>query len=37
VEQEGGACHRGYRSCFYRDIEGNVLGDKVFEPDDVYK
>jgi len=37
VEQEGGACHMGYRSCFYRDIEGNVVGDKVFEPDDVYK
>lgn len=36
VEQEGGACHTGYRSCFYRTIEGEVVGDKVFEPDEVY-
>jgi phosphoribosyl-AMP cyclohydrolase len=36
VEQEGGACHTGYRSCFYRNIEGNVVGEKVFNPDDVY-
>ncbi|NYT19915.1 MAG: phosphoribosyl-AMP cyclohydrolase [Methanosarcinales archaeon] len=36
VEQEGGACHTGYRSCFYRNIEGDVVGDKVFNPDDVY-
>jgi len=37
VEQEGGACHMGYRSCFYRDMDGKVVGEKVFEPDDVYK
>ncbi len=36
VEQEGGACHTGYRSCFYRTIDGKVVGEKVFEPDDVY-
>ncbi len=36
VEQEGGACHTGYRSCFYRNMEGKVTGEKVFEPDDVY-
>jgi phosphoribosyl-AMP cyclohydrolase len=36
IEQEGGACHTGYRSCFYRTIEGEVVGDKVFEPDEVY-
>ncbi|HID96433.1 MAG TPA: phosphoribosyl-AMP cyclohydrolase [Candidatus Latescibacteria bacterium] len=23
VEQEGNACHTGYRSCFYRRYEGN--------------
>ena len=37
VEQEGGACHMGYRSCFYRDMEGRIVGEKIFEPDQVYK
>jgi len=37
VEQIGGACHTGYRSCFYRTIEGKVVGEKLFEPEDVYK
>ncbi|KXS42067.1 MAG: phosphoribosyl-AMP cyclohydrolase [Methanolobus sp. T82-4] len=36
VEQEGGACHTGYRSCFYRTIEGDVTGKKIFDPEDVY-
>ena len=36
VEQVGGACHMGYRSCFYRNLEGKVVGKKIFEPDDVY-
>jgi phosphoribosyl-AMP cyclohydrolase len=36
IEQEGGACHTGYRSCFYRTIDGQIVGEKVFEPDDVY-
>jgi phosphoribosyl-AMP cyclohydrolase len=36
VEQTGGACHTGYRSCFYRNLDGQVVGEKVFEPDDVY-
>jgi len=37
VEQLGGACHTGYRSCFYRTIDGQVVGEKVFEPEDVYR
>jgi len=37
VEQNGGACHMGYRSCFYRSLDGEVVGDKVFDPDEVYK
>jgi phosphoribosyl-AMP cyclohydrolase len=36
VEQVGGACHMGYRSCFFRDIEGKIIGEKVFEPEEVY-
>ena len=41
VEQKGGACHTGYRSCFFRDVssDGNsshIVGKKVFDPDKVY-
>ncbi len=36
IEQEVGACHTGYRSCFYRTIDGKIVGEKVFEPDKVY-
>ncbi|MFC7229307.1 phosphoribosyl-AMP cyclohydrolase [Salinirubellus salinus] len=37
VEQDGGACHTGYRSCFYRTVDGETVGEKVFDPDDVYE
>ena len=42
VDQVGGACHTGYRSCFYRklkDGKGNISlsGRKIFDPDKVYK
>jgi phosphoribosyl-AMP cyclohydrolase len=37
VDQEGGACHTGYESCFYRTLDGEVVGDRVFDPDDVYE
>lgn len=40
VDQKVAACHTGYRSCFYRKLEGEnltVTGEKVFEEDDVYK
>ena len=33
------ACHTGYRSCFYRVVEGDVLtidGIKIFNPEDKY-
>jgi len=40
VEQLGGAaCHKGYRSCFFRrvvDGELEVLGVPVFDPAEVY-
>jgi phosphoribosyl-AMP cyclohydrolase len=36
VQQEGGACHTGFRSCFYRTIDGEEVGEKVFNPEDVY-
>ena len=41
VNQVGGAaCHTGYRSCFFRKIEGGSLiedGEKIFDPKEVYK
>ncbi|WP_336331100.1 phosphoribosyl-AMP cyclohydrolase [Haloarcula sp. CGMCC 1.2071] len=37
IEQEGGACHTGYRSCFYRTLDGETVGEEVFDPDDVYE
>jgi phosphoribosyl-AMP cyclohydrolase len=36
VDQEGGACHTGYESCFYRTLDGEVVGERVFDPDEVY-
>jgi phosphoribosyl-AMP cyclohydrolase len=40
VRQIGGACHEGYRSCFYRQIsaQGQLesIATRVFEPATVY-
>jgi phosphoribosyl-AMP cyclohydrolase len=48
VDQTGGACHTGYRSCFYREVTGveatdagttatvRTVGERAFDPDDVY-
>lgn len=36
VEQEGGACHTGYRSCFYRTLDGEDVGEQVFDPKEAY-
>jgi len=41
VEQIKAACHKGYKSCFFRKIskEGKIelIGEKIFEPGKVYK
>lgn len=37
VTQTGGACHTGHRSCFYRTLDGEHVGDRVFDPDTVYE
>jgi phosphoribosyl-AMP cyclohydrolase len=41
VHQVGGAaCHEGYSSCFYRQVEDGklkVISQQVFDPKDVYK
>jgi phosphoribosyl-AMP cyclohydrolase len=36
VEQTGAACHMGYRSCFYRTLDGAVVSTRVFDPEQVY-
>jgi phosphoribosyl-AMP cyclohydrolase len=41
VHQVGGAaCHEGYKSCFFRQVQGDglqVIAQRVFDPKAVYK
>ncbi len=42
VHQTGGACHAGYRSCFYRRLKDRgksmeIVAKKVFDPKKVYE
>ena len=37
VTQEGGACHTGYETCFYRTLDGETVAERVFEPEQVYE
>jgi phosphoribosyl-AMP cyclohydrolase len=42
VEQVGAACHEGYKSCFFRALDGkgktkNLREKRVFDPKKVYK
>jgi len=41
VHQIGGAaCHEGYKSCFFRKLEGGelkVIAERIFDPKQVYK
>ena len=39
VQQTGAACHEGYRTCFFRRIEGaktRIVGERVVDPAQVY-
>lgn len=40
VKQVGGAaCHEGYKSCFFRRLDGGeltVVGERIFDPKKVY-
>ena len=40
VEQQGGAaCHKGYKSCFFRELKNGAVttcSPKVFDPQEVY-
>jgi phosphoribosyl-AMP cyclohydrolase len=42
VQQKGGACHLGYRSCFVHEMNDagdivRVTQEKVFDPEKIYK
>jgi phosphoribosyl-AMP cyclohydrolase len=39
VRQVGGACHEGYRSCFFRGMRGGRLEEverRIFDPERIY-
>lgn len=39
VKQTGGACHKGYYSCFYRNFKNGKfieIGTRIFNPEEVY-
>ena len=39
IEQQGAACHEGYRSCFFRELRDgaqSVCSPKLFDPSEVY-
>ena len=42
VEQIGAACHEGYSTCYFRKLDGKIIGEKSFEGglyvlDELYK
>ncbi len=40
VQHGGAACHEGYRSCFFRRVDGDsvsTVGERLFDPAEVYK
>ena len=40
LQKGGAACHMGFRSCFYRRLEGDdlkIVGERVFNPEEVYR
>jgi len=36
VDLKGGACHEGYDTCFYKTLNGKIIGKKLFDPEKVY-
>lgn len=40
IQHGGAACHTGFKSCFHRRYDDGrlrVVGERVFDPDEVYK
>jgi phosphoribosyl-AMP cyclohydrolase len=36
IQKGRGACHTGHRTCFFTDIGGKEIEDRVFSEEDVY-
>ncbi|RQD79127.1 MAG: phosphoribosyl-AMP cyclohydrolase [Methanocalculus sp. MSAO_Arc1] len=36
VSQTTAACHTGHRSCFYRRLDGEIISERLFDPEQVY-
>lgn len=36
VEQTGCACHEGYKSCFFRKIDGQIILPRLKDPSEIY-
>ena len=36
VHQTGAPCHTGYETCFFRDLDGNIVARRLVDPDEVY-
>ena len=40
VQQQGAACHEGYRSCFFRELKDGktrIVAERLVDPNEVYK
>ena len=40
VQQHGAACHEGYKSCFFRKLDGDqaeIIAERLVDPSKVYK
>jgi len=36
VHQTGAPCHTGYETCFFRELDGNIIARRLVDPDEVY-
>ena len=36
VHQTGAPCHTGYETCFFRELDGNIVARRLVDPDEVY-
>ena len=36
VHQIGAPCHTGYETCFFRELDGTIIAQRLVDPDEVY-
>lgn len=36
VHQTGAPCHTGYETCFFRELSGKIVAQRLVDPDEVY-